>query len=52
MGTRIARRRLVGMQHGAGLVMIAAAFAVIASVTLFGKVDRVHVVTTAVVSNN
>jgi hypothetical protein len=40
------------MQNNAGLLMIACAFAIIASVTLFGKADRVHVVTTAVVSNN
>jgi hypothetical protein len=34
------------MQTPAGLLMLAFAFAVIVSVTLFGKADRVHAVTT------
>ena len=32
--------------------MIAAAFAIIASVTLFGKGDRVHTVTTIIAAKN
>jgi hypothetical protein len=44
--------RLVGMQHSAGLVLIAAAFAIIASVTLFGKAERAPSATTMVTSKN
>jgi hypothetical protein len=40
------------MQHNAGLVLIAAAFVIIASVTLFGKAERAPSATTMITSKN
>jgi len=48
-GTAGTRPRLPAMHSKSSLVMMAAAFAIIASVTIFGKAERTYV-STAIVS--